>query len=220
MKHQKLRRLKNKNMLKASVYSIKGRKVGSISLPREFDEKVNLRLLAQAIRVYEERGHIGLAKAKTRSEVNRTKKKWYKQKGTGGARHGARSAPIFVGGGVAHGPRPTQRGFSLPGKMRKKARAIALSAKVKNKEVVAVDGLSKLGKTAEAKGLVDKLSKEGAGAKRFTFILSGENLKAKTFIRNLKNAKALSYKDLNAYDVFLGGMLILDKEIFSKKARK
>ena len=93
-------------MLKTKTYSLKGTKLKETSLPKEFGQKENLPLLAQAVRVYEERSHIGFAKTKTRAEVNRTTKKVYKQKGTGGARHGARSAPIYVGGGTAHGPNP------------------------------------------------------------------------------------------------------------------
>ena len=64
-------------MLKAKTYSLKGTKLEDFSLPKEFGEKENLPLLAQAVRVYEERSHIGFAKTKTRTEVNRTTKKIY-----------------------------------------------------------------------------------------------------------------------------------------------
>ena len=68
-----------------------------MNLPKEFDQKLNMPLLAQAVHVYEERSHVGLRNTKTRSEVNRTTKKIYKQKGTGGARHGSRRANLYVG---------------------------------------------------------------------------------------------------------------------------
>ncbi|MBI1872200.1 50S ribosomal protein L4, partial [Candidatus Collierbacteria bacterium] len=71
---------------------------------RIFDYKVNEALLSQVIHVYRANTHQNTSKVKTRGEVNRTTKKVYRQKGTGNARHGARSAPIYVGGGVAHGP--------------------------------------------------------------------------------------------------------------------
>src|SRR5690554_4960009 len=73
-----------------------------------FGQKANPTLLAQAVRVYLSNLRQGTSKVKTRSEVSRTRAKWYRQKGTGNARHGARSAPIFVGGGVAHGPNGQQ----------------------------------------------------------------------------------------------------------------
>lgn len=73
-----------------------------------FEGDVNHALLSQVIRVYLSNLRQGTSKTKTRSEINRTKKKWFKQKGTGNARHGARTPSIFVGGGVSHGPNGEQ----------------------------------------------------------------------------------------------------------------
>ena len=73
-----------------------------------FAKKPNLSILSQAVRVYLSNQRTAQAKSQTRAEVNRTTKKVYKQKGTGGARHGSRRAPIYVGGGIAHGPRGMQ----------------------------------------------------------------------------------------------------------------
>ncbi len=207
-------------MLKADVYSAKGTKLGIVSLPKDFEAKENLRLLAQAIRVYEDRTHPGLAKVKTRADVNRTKKKWYRQKGTGGARHGARSAPIFVGGGVAHGPTGVKRQLSLPEKMKEKALSVAISLKIKNKEGVVVDGLAKINKTKEIDALIKKLAKSlSTKAKKFTFVLSNENLRVRAAIKNIKNTQSVSFKDLNPYKVFYGGILVIDKRIFTKKKK-
>jgi large subunit ribosomal protein L4 len=178
-------------MLKIDNYSIKGTKSESVSLPKEFGEKVNMDLLSQAIRVYEEKDHPGLAKAKTRAEVIRTKKKWYRQKGTGGARHGARSAPIFVGGGAAHGPRPVKRELLLPEKMKRKALKVALSLKNENKEIVAVNGLSKIVKTKDIRGLLEKLVKDYPKAKKYTFALSETNLGVKKSLQNIQKANIL-----------------------------
>ena len=91
--------------MKTKLYTVKGEVKGDINLPKEYNLKTSNSLLLQAVRVFEDRTHFGLARVKTRSEVNKTRKKLYKQKGTGGARHGAKSAHIFVGGGVAHGPK-------------------------------------------------------------------------------------------------------------------
>ncbi len=207
-------------MLKINNYSAKGTKLEDFSLPKEFGEKVNLILLAQAIRVYEERAHPGLAKAKTRAEVDRTKKKLYRQKGTGGARHGARSAPIFVGGGKAHGPRPVKRELILPEKMKRKALKTAISFKLENKEIIAVDGLSKIAKTKEIQSFIKKMEKEFPKINKFSFVLSEANSNIKKALQNIKNVDILAYRDLNAYTVLYGGMLILDKEIFVKKVIK
>ena len=210
-------------MSKANVYSAKGIRKGSYSLPQIFGEKENLPLLAQAIRVYEDRKHLGLAKAKTRAEVERTKKKWYRQKGTGGARHGARSAPIFVGGGVAHGPKGVKRTLALPVKMKRKALAVALSLKAKEQEVVLVDGLNTLKKAKDAQKLVNKIVKNEVKDKKvtkFTFVVSDETWGVARVLGNIKNTFIIPFGSLNAYKAFFGGILIFDKGIFVKKSLK
>jgi len=200
-------------MLKIDTYSPKGTKLTPTTLPKEYEAKENLPLLAQALRVYEDRGHFGLAKAKTRAEVNRTTKKWYRQKGTGGARHGAKSAPIFVGGGVAHGPRPIKRELTLPKKMARQAFSVALTIRVKEGKVWGVKGLEALKKTKDIKGLVEKIGKK----QKFTVALSEKNLPARRYLRNLKNADILPFRSLNAYKVYFAGILVLDKDVFEKE---
>ena len=207
-------------MSKANVYSAKGIKKGSYSLPAIFGEKENLPLLAQAVRVYEDRKHLGLAKAKTRAEIERTKKKWYRQKGTGGARHGARSAPIFVGGGGAHGPKGVKRTLTLPTEMKRKALAVALSLKAKEGEVVLVDGIGTLKKTKDGQNLIDKIVKNEFKDKkvtRLTFVVSDETWGVARLLANIKNTLVVPFGSLNAYSVFFGGILIFDKGIFVKK---
>jgi large subunit ribosomal protein L4 len=201
-------------MIKAPVFTIKGTKTGEAALPKEFDQKVNLHLLAQAVYVYEERSHVGLRKTKTRSEVNRTSKKLYKQKGTGGARHGSRRANLFVGGGVALGPRPVRRILNLSDKLKSRAKLFAYSLKAGEGQIVMVSGLSKIEKTKEVGDLIKALRK-ATGAKRFTFALSesaGETFK---FMRNLTQVKAIFFKDANAFDIYRGGLIVLDKDILS-----
>lgn len=193
-------------MLKVDSYSAKGTKLTPVSIPREFEAKPNLAILAQAIRVYEMRGHPGLAKTKTRSEINRTKKKWYKQKGTGGARHGARSSHIFVGGGVVHGPRGIKREVTMPIKMRRRALAVSLGLAIKQERVVAYD----FSNVKSAKDLGKLLSK------KTTFVLSDKNVGAKRFLKNIRDSKVVNFKDLNAHDVFFGGKIILDTNSLEK----
>lgn len=183
------------------------KKVNNFKLPKEFRLKPNLSLLAQAIHVYEEASHTGLRKTKTRAEVNRTGKKVYKQKGTGGARHGSKRAPIYVGGGVAHGPRPVRRILSLPSKMKLVVKNMAFSHKAKNQEIVVVDGLARVVKAKEAAKFLEKM-----GQKSFTLIVSKHN----RALRNLKNAKVALFKDINAWQILKGGFLVIDKEVFGK----
>ena len=203
-------------MIKAPVYTIKGTKTGEMALPKEFEQKINLPLLAQAVYVYEERAHVGLRKTKTRSEVNRTSKKVYKQKGTGGARHGSRRANLFVGGGVALGPRPVKRILNLTANLKTKARGIAYSIKANDKELVVVSGISKIEKTKTAGEFLKSLAKSFK-AKSFTFVLSDGANEALKFLRNLSDVRTIFFKDANAFDIYTGGLIILDQEIFKAK---
>jgi len=202
-------------MLKVDSYSAKGVKLTPITLPKEWEEKNNPALLSQAIRVYEDRSHFGLHRAQTRSDVNRTTKKIYKQKGTGGARHGARSAPIFVGGGVAHGPTGLARVLTLPTKMKRKATGIAMTMAVKEGKVIAADLAFK--KTNETQKFISKAcpQKDGKSSK-VTFVVTKENLGTAKFIRNIKNVEVINFMDLNAYIIFYGGNIVLDKDIFAE----
>lgn len=200
-------------MIKVPVFTIKGTKTGEMTLPKEFNEKVNLPLLAQAVYIYEERAHVGLRKTKTRSEVNRTSKKLYKQKGTGGARHGSKRANLFVGGGVALGPRPVKRILNLTANLKTKARGIAYSVKANDKELAVVSGISKVEKTKTAGEFLKSLAKSFK-AKSFTFVLSDEAREALKFLRNLSNTRVVFFKDANAFDIYTGGLILMDAEIF------
>jgi large subunit ribosomal protein L4 len=200
-------------MHKIENYSLKGTKLTDLTLPAELTGEVNMSLLAQAIRVYEDTAHFGLRKAKTRAEVNRTTKKWYKQKGTGGARHGAKSAPIFVGGGVAPGPRPVDRRLNISNRLAKEAFKSAILLKIKENEVFALSGLDKIAKTKEASVVMNKLGK----GKSIIVALAEANLAAKRYLKNMARVIVEPYRNLNAYSVFSSGVVILDGDVFGKE---
>lgn len=201
--------------MKVQTFTSKGTKIEDTNLPKEFSVKVNLPLLAQALYVYEERSHVGLRKTKTRAEVLRTTKKLYRQKGTGGARHGSRRAPIFVGGGVALGPRPVRRVLNLTNDIKSKAKFMAFALKANEGKLIFVSGISKLEKTKAAGELVDAL-KKAVKAKRFTFVLANNASGSIKVLRNLVDASCLLYKDVSALDIYRGGTIIMDEEIFAE----
>jgi large subunit ribosomal protein L4 len=205
--------------MKVQTFTVKGVKTEDTTLPKEFDQKVNLALLSQAVHVFEERGHIGLRKTKTRAEINRTTKKVYKQKGTGGARHGSRRANLFVGGGVALGPRPIRRILTLSDKMKSRAKLFAYSLKAKEGQLIVVTGLSKVVKTKEVASLMSALTKI-LTAKRFTFVLSESAKPAYKAFRNIELANTFPWKDASVYDIFDGGMIVMDAEIFKAKSEE
>lgn len=179
-------------------------------MDKKIAKKVNTKLLSQAIRVYEDRSHPGLSKAKTRGEVSRSTRKIYKQKGTGGARHGAKSAPIFVGGGVAHGPKGVKRILELPRKMGKAALLQLFKEKVENGKLFIESKTLNVKKTKEAKILLDKYLGDKSWKEKVLIVLDGEGISLGRYFRNLKNVKVIPARSLNVYDVFKAGAVLMD----------
>lgn len=202
-------------MSKVSVYSTSKKTVGNVSFPKDYIVEPNMALVAQAVRVLDNRQHKGTSKTKRRGEINLTKQKWFRQKGTGRARHGAKSAPIFVGGGKAHGPDGKKRVLKLNKKMASLALKSTITLKLKNDKVAMVEGISNLKKTKEAANLLSKIE-----AKRILMLLGKSNLDKYRVFRNIKNVKVMPFSDLNAYEVHRGGTLVFDADIFEKKVTK
>lgn len=200
--------------MKVNVYSEVGKKKEAMNLPGNLVADLNLPILAQAIRVFENRKHPGIAKVKGRGEVIASTHKIYRQKGTGGARHGAKSAPIFVGGGIAHGPTGEKRTLSMPAKMRARALQVALNLKAKEEKLLVVDGLSKLAKTRDAQTLISAVRKDSGNGKEtsITVALAEENSGSLRYLRNLSGVVVTQYRHLNAYSVFFGGLILIDVE--------
>jgi large subunit ribosomal protein L4 len=206
-------------MNKVKNFDHTGKLRGEVKLPKEYVGKANLYLLAQAIRVYEDGLHLGLSKTKTRSQISATKKKVYRQKGTGQARHGAKSAPIFVGGSKAHGPKGNKRVLNLPKKLKLKALNEALTIKAQRGELVVVSGVIKVKKTSEVKKLISSLIKSMGLEKtaNFSFVFSDKDHEAIKFIRNISNVKILVKNQINALRVYKGGILVVDENFFDNE---
>ena len=207
-------------MLKINQYTAKGIKTTDFSLPKEMEVKDNLNLLAQSVRVSESKTHKGLHRVKTRAEINRTKMKWFKQKGTGRARHGARSAPIFVGGGVAHGPKGVKRGLNLSKNMGKIALFVAITLKAKKEKILAVSSISTLKKTKEAVSLINKIIKDVTQKTRITVVVSEKNKNIQNVFKNIKNVRTELFNNINARKIVLSDYIIFDKDIFEKEKVK
>lgn len=206
-------------MAKLNVYTVKGtKKKTGINMPKEYVEKENLKLLAQAVRVYESRVHAQNARTKRRGEVSASTRKIYAQKGTGRARHGALSAPLFVGGGKAHGPDGRSKTLKLPNKMAKKAFSVALSIKSKNGRLLVIEGIDSLKKTKDAAILISKLLKSAkiSKATNITVAISSKNSKTSICFRNIKNVTVELFSNLNAYKAFNAAILIVDKDALSE----
>jgi large subunit ribosomal protein L4 len=147
----------------------------------------------------------GQHKVLTRAEVNRTKKKVYKQKGTGQARHGARSAPLFVGGAKAMGPVAHSHEFDLPKKVKALGLRHALSSKAKDGAIIILDeAKSKDIKTASLAKQFGKLKLANA------LVVDGEfDKNFQLSARNLADVSLLPVTGINVYDIMKSGTLVL-----------
>ncbi len=144
--------------MKLDVIKLDGGKAGSVDLDEAlFGLEPRVDILHRVVRWQRNNAQAGTHKVKTRSEVSYSTKKIYRQKGTGGARHGARSAPIFRGGGVYKGPTPRSHGHELPKKVRVLGLKHALSAKAKAGELVVIDAAVSDGKTSALAKMVSNL---------------------------------------------------------------
>lgn len=185
--------------LSVPVFSLVGKEVSALELPKEvFGVEVNKSLLDQAMHIYlnNQKAHWG--NTKTRGEVVGSTRKIWKQKGTGRARHGSIMAPIFVGGGIALGPKSRKVELELPKKMKRAALISALSQKVTENQVMGVDGLDKMsGKTKDMAVFIKSLGKKSV-------LIVSEDKKVNAFrsTTNLKNTNFVIADSLSILDIF------------------
>jgi len=196
--------------MKVDVIKLDASKAGQIELSDDVFgiEEIRADILQRCVTWQLAKRRAGTHKVQTRNENSRTGKKMYRQKGTGGARHGSRRAPQFVGGSRAFGPVVRDHGFSLPKKVRALALRHALSSKAKAGSLVIVDDVAvKAPKTAELRAQFDKLGWSSA------LVIAGPEVD-KNFglaARNIPNVDVLPNAGLNVYDVLRRDTLVLTR---------
>jgi len=194
--------------MKLDVIKLDGGKAGSIDLDEAlFGLEPRVDILHRVVRWQRNNAQAGTHKVKTRSEVSYSTKKIYRQKGTGGARHGARSAPIFRGGGVYKGPTPRSHGHELPKKVRVLGLKHALSAKARAGELVVIDAAVSNGKTSALAKMVSNL-----GWKR-ALIIDGAavNENFAQAARNIEGLDILPTMGANVFDILKRDTLVITK---------
>lgn len=195
--------------MKADVQTLEATSAGSIDLTDAiFGLEPRSDLLQRMVRYQLLKRMAGTHHAQDRSEVTVTGKKMYKQKGTGGARHGDKSVPQWRGGGKAFGPKPRSHAIDLPKKVRALALRHALSSKIKAGDVVILDRASSAdGKTKSLKEQFAKLELANA------LIIDGSELEP-GFVRaarNIPNIDVLPVQGINVYDILRRKKLVLTK---------
>ena len=194
--------------MKVEVKTLAGKAGGEIELDDAvFGLEPRADILHRMVRWQLAKRRAGTHKTKTRGEINRTTKKWYRQKGTGSARHGARSAPNFVGGGKAMAPVLRSHEFDLPKKVRAAGLCHALSSKAKDSKLIVLDQASvdSIKSNALAKRL-NKLSSAGMLIVDGTF-----DQKFALSARNLVNVALVPVAGLNVYDILRRDTLVMTK---------
>jgi large subunit ribosomal protein L4 len=199
--------------MKVDVKDTSGTTVGELDLRDDvFGIEPNSVVMHQALVRQQANARLGTHKTKTRGEVRGTTAKWYRQKGTGRARHGDRKAPIFVGGGQAHKPQPRDYTQKMPRKMRRLALRSALSAKTAANEVIILDQLVfDQPKTGSMIELLSKLGIEGSAV----LLLPERNENVEKSANNLKDVKTLRAGYLNIRDLLGHNYLIIPKDSVS-----
>jgi large subunit ribosomal protein L4 len=151
----------------------------------------------------------GTHKVKERGEVNRTKSKWFRQKGSGRARHGSQNPNIFRGGGVSHGPRVRDHGFSLPKKIRAMGMRCALSAKAQAGQLIVIESAEM--SSVRTKDLKAKLDVMGINTALFVSgTMVDENLRRAA--SNLIGIDVLPQQGANVYDILRRESLVITRE--------
>jgi len=194
--------------MKFDVIKLDGGKAGSVELSDDlFGLEPRADILHRVVRWQRNNAQAGTHKVKTRSEVSYSTKKIYRQKGTGGARHGARSAPIFRGGGVYKGPAVRDHGHDLTKKFRKLGLRHALSAKMKAGELVVIENAVSAGKTAALAKQVKDL-----GWKR-ALVIDGATVNEDfaQAARNIEGLDILPTMGANVYDILKRDTLVITK---------
>lgn len=187
---------RRKTNMKLQVIKLDGSVSGSIELNDSiFGIEPKTECMADVVRWQLAKRQAGTHAVKGRSDINRTGKKLFRQKGTGRARHGARTSNIFVGGGVVFGPTPRSHGFKVNKKVRALALKTLLSIKIRQKDLVICENLSVDGKTRNLKDTLAKLDMSSA-----LFVDVAVESSFSKACSNLYKIDVLPVAGLNVYD--------------------
>ena len=196
--------------MKAKVVDLTNKAAGDVELDETiFGLEVRKDILARAVNWQLAKRRAGTHKVKIRSEITQTTKKFVRQKGSGGARHGARSVNIFRGGGVVHGPQVRSHAHSLPKKVRKLALKTALFAKQAAGDLIIIKDL------AHDSGKTKDLKAQLAGLKVDSALFIGGSDVDMNFSRaasNLIGIDVLPQQGANVYDILRRDKLVLSKD--------
>lgn len=193
------------------IVNTENKKVAAVELGAALTEKPNKAVLYYAVKAARNNLRRGTAKTKGRSDVSMTNKKIYRQKGTGNARHAARSANIFVGGGNVFGPLPRSYNEKVNKKFKQASYRETIKYLVQNDHLRLLDQLSFAKPSTKAATKVLK----NLGLEKALVILPQTNVNAIKSFRNIKDVKVIHESNLNAYDMLNYEDVIMTAEFFA-----
>lgn len=194
--------------METKVFSTEGKEVRTIQLDDTvFAREVSDGSIYYAVNNELANRRVGTACTKTRSEVNYSNTKPFKQKGTGNARAGDKKSPVWVGGGTIFGPRPRDYSYVIPKKVKRLAMKSLLSLSVQEERLVVVeDFTAESGKTKELTAILKNFME---GKNRTVIILKDDDVLLRRAARNIPNVRVLSYNRLAAKELLYGRKLIV-----------
>ena len=197
-------------MPEVAMYNTDGKEVGNIALPDElFGAEIDEDAMHKVVNLQLASRRRGTASTKHRGEVRGGGRKPWRQKGTGRARHGTIRSPLWVGGAVTFGPKPRDYSFKIPKKVKKRALRSALTAKLRDGEVLVIDEFNlEEPKTKRVVNLLNNLSID----EKAMLVTNGSNLNVYKSVRNIPGVSSIEAQNLNVYDILNYDYLVITRE--------
>ena len=197
-------------MTVVNIYDQEKKVVGEIELPDDiFNIEVRPEILNFVVKAHLAAKRVGTASVKTRSTIRGGGKKPWRQKGIGRARAGSIRSPLWVGGAVAHGPKPRDYSFKVNKKIKRLAMKMALSSKLKENKLLVVDKLE----VSQPKTKEFVKIKNALDLKKSLIVLPKQDNNIFLSIRNLPDTRLMLDKDINVYDILKYDMLVITKDV-------
>ncbi|KYO63930.1 50S ribosomal protein L4 [Thermovenabulum gondwanense] len=201
-------------MPKVALYNMQGERIGEVELADSvFGQEVKPEVMHQVVVNYLANQRLGTASTKTRGEVTGGGRKPWRQKGTGRARHGSIRSPLWIKGGIVFGPKPRSYKYRLPKKLKRVALKSALSAKVRDNEIIVVDKLEiEQPKTKVMVKVLENLKAD----KKSLIVLDSPDLNVQRSARNIPGVKTITVDTINVYDLLNHETLIMTLDAVKK----
>lgn len=200
-------------MPKVALFDMSGAQIGEIELSDSvFGIEPNQAVLYEFVKMQLANKRVGTAATKTRAQVRGGGRKPWRQKGTGRARAGSSSSPVWVGGGAVFGPHPRDYSYRLPKKVRRLAMKSALSSKVLDNHIVVIDQLAFA--EPKTKAMVDTL--KALNVEKKALVVTAEDNNITKSARNIPGIKPLRVDFINVYDLLNYDTLVITRDAVAR----